>query len=135
MPQESGKKEERAPEPEDPPSNITLDTIKNSWQNIIDNLGKVKMSVATYLNEGELVKLERNILTVAFAKNYSLHKETLEKKENKEIIEKNICGLLNANLRVNFILTTEEKQKDTSENHPFIKTALEMFDGRVIKED
>jgi len=139
FPQEPiAKKEEGATEPLDPSaaiSTVSLENIKDAWQNIINNLARIKMSVATYLNEGEAVKLERNILTVSFPKNYSLHKESLEKKENKALIEKIISELLNAGLRINFILCAEEKHKDNSENHPFIKNALEMFDGRVIKED
>jgi len=133
--QEPPKKEDPKIDPVDPPSNISLDSVKQAWENIINNLGRIKMSVATYLSEGEPIRLERNILTVSFPKNYTLHKESLETKENREIIEKNISGLLNANLRVNFILTSEEKRKESSENHPFIKSALEMFDGRVIKEE
>ena len=133
--QEPPKKEEGKTEPIDPPLNITLDNVKEAWGNVINNLGRIKMLVATYLSEGEPIKLERNTLTVSFPRNYSLHKETLEKKENKEIVEKSISGLLNTNLRINFILSAEEKQKDNSENHPFIKSALEMFDGKVIKEE
>jgi len=133
--QEPPKDEDSKALPSDPPANISLDNVRQVWENIINNLGRIKMSVATYLSEGQPVKLERNILTVSFPKNYSLHKESLEKKENKEIIEKNIRELLNTNVRVNFILSAEEKQKDNSENHPFIKSALEMFNGRVIKEE
>jgi DNA polymerase III subunit gamma/tau len=113
---------------------IALDNIKNGWQNIIANLGKIKMSVATYLSEGEPMKLQGNILTVSFPKDYSLHRETLEKRDNKAIIEKIISELFNTNLNVNFILTQELKRKDDIENNAFIKSALDMFQGRVIKE-
>ena len=122
-------------EPKNSPSNSTsLDNIKNSWQSIIDNLARVKMSVATYLNEGSPIKLEHNVLTVSFPKNYSLHKETLEKKENKAIIEKIICELFNINVRVNFVLSKETLQKEVEENNPLLRSALEAFQGRVIRE-
>jgi DNA polymerase-3 subunit gamma/tau len=122
-------------EPKNPSSNsISLDNIKNSWQSIIDNLARVKMSVATYLNEGSPIKLEHNVLTVSFPKNYSLHKETLEKKENKAIIEKIICELFNINARVNFVLSKETLQKEVEENNPLLRSALEAFQGRVIRE-
>jgi len=123
---------------EDPPlSNnlISLDNISGSWKNIIENLGRIKMSVATYLNEGEPIKMQGNALTISFPKNYSLHKESLERKENKELIEKSISGLFNANVRVNFILSNEGKHKEEDKDNPFIKSALEMFNGRIIKED
>jgi DNA polymerase-3 subunit gamma/tau len=122
---------------EPPPTvlSITLDNIKESWNNVIENLSRIKMSVATYMNEGEPFKLQGNILTIAFPKNYSLHKESLESKENKEIIEKNISQLFNENLRVNFILSSEARQREGGGNNPFIKSALDMFSGRLIKEE
>jgi DNA polymerase-3 subunit gamma/tau len=129
------KKAEVSPEPPPTALSITLDNIKEGWGNIIENLSRIKMSVATYMNEGEPFKLQGNILTIAFPKNYSLHKESLESKENKEIIEKNISQLFNENLRVNFVLSAEAKQPQDSGSSPFIKSALDMFNGRLIKED
>lgn len=114
---------------------VSLENINAGWQNVINNLAGIKMSVSTYLNEGEPQKLSGNILTIAFPRNYSLHRESLEKKENKAIIEKCMSELFNANLRVNFILSDESRQKEANGNNPFIKSALDMFQGRVIKED
>lgn len=113
---------------------ISLDNIKDAWQNIIGSLSRIKMSVATYLNEGTPTKVENTILTVALPKDYSLHKESLEKKENKAIIEKAVSELFNTNLRINFILS-QEIAKENNEDDPFIKSALETFNGRVVKEE
>jgi DNA polymerase-3 subunit gamma/tau len=93
------------------------------------------MSVATYLDEGQPQKIDGSVLTVAFPKNLSLHKETLERKENRELVEKSLSDLFNASLRVNFILSQEAKHKDDTESSAFIKSALDVFNGRVIRED
>jgi DNA polymerase-3 subunit gamma/tau len=114
--------------------NISLESVKDSWQNIVNNLARVKMSVSTYLNEGEPIKIQGNTIVVAFPKNHSLHKESLEKKENRSIIEQSISGLFNADLKVNFILSHETRQKEEGRDHPFVKSALDMFKGRIIKE-
>jgi len=132
--QEEAKNPEVKEDPSPAGQAISLENIKESWQKIIENLGRIKMSVATYLNEGQPLKLQGNVLTVAFPKNYSLHKESLERKENKAIIEKSLSELFNTALKANFILSQEFKQKEDSQNNPFIKTALEMFGGKVIKE-
>lgn len=113
----------------------SLDNIKNIWQNIIDNLSKVKMSVATYLNEGAPVNLEGNILIVSFPMNHSLHKESLERKENKAIIEKVISELSNNNIKVNFTLSKEIAQKNGITTDNFIDSALKTFNGRMVKEE
>jgi len=91
--------------------------------------------VATYLSEGSLVKLEHNTLTISFPKNYSLHKESLERKENKALVEKTLSELCQANLRVNFILSKETAQRDDTENNPALKSALDAFGARVIRKD
>lgn len=111
---------------------VSLENIKDSWQRIIETLGKIKISVATYLNEGTPAKIENNVLTVSFPKNYSLHKESLERKENKALIEKTLCELFNARMKIHFILTKEEMHKDESESNPFLKSALEAFKGRIL---
>jgi DNA polymerase-3 subunit gamma/tau len=115
-------------------TSLALDNIKSIWEKIIETIGRVKMSLATYLSEGTPLKLENNILTVSFPKNYSLHKETLEKKENKIIIEKIISELFNANLKIDFTLSKEIIQDDDKQSSPFLKSALEAFRARVIKE-
>jgi len=113
--------------------NITLEDIKTAWSGIIEALSKIKMSVATYFNEGLPLKLEKDILTVSFPKDYSLYKETLDKKENKTLIEKTIFDKLNNSIKLNFILSKEIVSKE-SQNSAFIKNAMDTFNGRLIKE-
>jgi len=137
--QDNPKVKEEVSDP--PPSlthneNIPLDSIKTSWPQIISNLEKAKISAATYLQEGELIKFEKNILTIGFPKNYSLHKEALASQENRAFIEKAIADLLNIRIRLNFILSDEAAKIKENNNHsPFLQSALDMFKGRVIKED
>jgi len=113
---------------------VSLDQVKEAWNNIVNSLAGIKMSVSTYLSEGEPTKVQGNILTVAFPKNYSLYKESLEKKENRALIEKTASELCNAELRINFILAAQAKQEQDARSNPFVKSALEMFGGRVVKE-
>lgn len=113
----------------------TLDAVKTAWQGIIDAVSRVKMSLATYLNEGNLVALEKNVITVAFPKNYAFHKESLEVKDNRDLVEKILRDSLNANLRLNFILSQEAMHKEVDAEHPFIKSAIAAFGGRIVKEE
>jgi len=130
---QESKKNEDPPEVKGAAINITLEDIKGIWQKVSEALAKIKMSVATYFNEGAAVKLEKNILTVSFPRDYSLHKETLEKKDNKDLIEKILSELTSSNLRINFILSQEIISKEEVHG-AFIENALKTFNGRVIKE-
>ena len=116
-------------------SSFSLEDIKQAWGRLVEMLAPVKMSVSSYLNEGEPVGIKHNMLTVAFPKDYSLHKEALETKENRGVIEAILADLFpGGRLRVNFILSQEAAQtKETTS--PEIQTALQMFGGRVIKEE
>lgn len=114
---------------------VTLENVKNVWSNIVNNISKIKMSVSSYLSEGEPTQIHGNLITVALPKSCSLHKESLEKKEHKDMIEKVASELCNADLRINFILTAQMRQESDTRSNPFVKSAIEMFGGRVIKEE
>lgn len=129
------KAEEEKPVEEKAQDSPSLDNIKNAWHNIVEAIGRVKMYLAGYLNEGDPVKVDRNILTISFPKDCSLHKESLEQKNNRDIIEKIIADSLKTNLRVNFVLSKEAAQpKDSAEGNPMIKSALDAFGARIIRE-
>lgn len=127
-------KEEKKIEPPEEVVNITLDNVKSIWQNVIDSLSRVKMSVSTYLSEGEPLNLKGAHLTISFPKSHSLHKETLEKRENKEIIEQSLFESLNTRLRVSFVLSAETKPREAEEGGHFVQSLLNTFHGRLIKE-
>jgi len=108
--------------------NISLDAVKEIWRGIIEALAGIKMSVSTYLNKGELVKVDADILTVSFPKNYSLYKESLERKENKMLVEKVLSEASNTDLRINFILSNiEKKEEEDVKADPLVKSVMEMF--------
>ena len=120
--------------PDDPASRVSFEQVKEAWQNIIESVTRTKISIGTYLNEGLPIKLENGLLTVSFSREHSLHKESLERKENRELIEKGIAGLLHADIRIDFLLSKEEKSVSHSENNTTVRSALDLFNGRLIRE-
>ncbi len=126
--------QENKVEPVENNPGVSLENIKDSWQDIITAVGRVKMSLATFMHEASPIRLANNILTVSFPKNCSLHKESVERKENRLIIEKVLSELFNATLRASFILSQEASREESGDETPFIKSVLETFKGRVIKE-
>lgn len=114
---------------------ISLENVKDLWGSIVNNLAKIKMSVSTYLSEGEPAKVQGNMITVEFPKSCSLHKESLDKKENKAMIEKAASELCNTDLRLNFVLVADLNRDTDVRSNPFVKSAIEMFGGRVVRED
>jgi len=112
---------------------VSLEEIKERWTDFINSLSKIKMSLATYLNEGEPHKLEDGLLTISLPKSYSLHKESLERKDNKAVVEKIIHEAMGTYIKLNFVLSDNPAKED--ESNIFLKKALHTFNGRVIKEE
>jgi DNA polymerase-3 subunit gamma/tau len=118
---------------DDMPS-ISLEAVKEGWQRMIDHVSRVKISVASYLNEGSPAILDGDQLTVVFPRNCSLHKETLEERINKNLIEDKLAELFHSGFRLNFVLSQEEKNSETTLQNPVVQSAMDMFNARVIKE-
>jgi DNA polymerase III subunit gamma/tau len=126
------KNQDEYPPPEEPIAPISYEDAGQLWQDIVTAVSREKMHLGTYLSEGELAKVERNTLTVEFPKNCSLHKESLEEKNNRALIERIAGGICKAAVRFHFILSKKEPAKN---DNPQIRSALETFSGRVIKEE
>jgi DNA polymerase-3 subunit gamma/tau len=112
-------------------SDVTFQEIKGKWSELIKMLGKIKMSVATFLQEGSLVKLEKNTLTIGLPKEAGLHKELLEEQTNRALIESSLKQLLDKDIKINFETTSQELQGETPHGHA-IKSTIDTFKGRLI---
>lgn len=111
---------------------VTLERVTAVWQSVVDKIGKAKMSVATYLNEGSPLKVEKNVLFIGFPGKLKFHKNVLEKRENSEFIEQNLKDVLGLRLRVTFILSDEHSDRQEADIEPGIKSTIAAFKGKVI---
>lgn len=110
---------------------ISLEKINQIWNEFIHKIGKIKMSVATYLSDGVPFKFDKNILLIGLPKDAKFHKEALERKENRAIIENTFREMLNTEIKVDFKVTDDKK---VNEEEPVIKSALDAFKGKVINQ-
>jgi DNA polymerase III gamma/tau subunit len=119
---------------------IKLETIKEKWDAILEEISKVKMSASTYLKEAVLLGIEKNILRLWFSKKLSFHKETLEQKDNQSALEGALKKCLDTNLKIKFETTAEEyeennpelKQHHKEKDASIIRSALDVFKGRLV---
>ncbi len=119
-----------------PPARIVgLEQVQAAWQELIADLSKVKMSAATFLGDATLAKVEDNIITLSFPKGLSLHKDSLERKDNKAILEKICSDRFAASMRVALVLSKEDAVKKEDIHDEYLKSVLSAFNGRVVKEE
>ncbi|MBN2096919.1 MAG: hypothetical protein JW714_00410, partial [Candidatus Omnitrophica bacterium] len=108
---------------------------------------KEKMFLASSLEFAEISGLNGQVLTIAFPQKFNFYKENLEHPENKKLIEDKAKEVFRQDLRVNFILDknlreaappveTRKAQEGSLEDSPessIIQSALDIFQGRIIK--
>ena len=120
--------------------NISFGTLKEGWQQLIDEMKKHKIAYGNFLDEGKPEKLEGNTLTIAFGMDNGFHISYLER--NHKEVEAIINKILGSQLKIKFKKTKPENSEGDSKNSnyidkveekiPVIKTIVEVFDGEIV---
>ena len=130
---------------------LLFQKIKTSWNKILNIIKAKKMSVATFLAEGTLIRISDDALMLGFDENNVLHKEALEESASKDIVQEAIESVTGE--RIRFCVETLEGQAlgeaplmpaDVEEDasgesalnepnkiDPIVESALDIFDGKV----
>ena len=117
---------------------VSLDAV---WQLLISALKNEKISVASYLAEGEPLGMEGTVAKISFPERLSFHRESLETLENKKLVEKHLSQLLEMEVAVHYESVKELSgqsgvsagfKTQTPEN-PALKSAMSIFGGRIVK--
>ena len=120
-------------------------SLEAVWQPLLGALRNEKISVASYLAEGEPVELKNGAATVLFPSKLNFHKESLELADNKRLIEKHLSALLGEN--VCLVLESSKEvpaasngqaaastapKSAAAEADGVIKSAMNLFGGRIV---
>jgi DNA polymerase-3 subunit gamma/tau len=122
---------------------IDMKRVKNAWPILVKTMAVKRMSISSYLAEGEPDSVKGNTIIIGFPKELSFHREVLEEKSNKEAVEQALSQIMDIPVKMNFI-ATDKKQKeqapDTNDakeglktKEPVIDSALNIFGGRLFK--
>jgi len=123
---------------------IEMARVNDAWPILVKAMAVKKMSVSSYLAEGEPDSIKGNTVIIAFPKELNFHREVLEEKRNKESIEAALSQILDTPLKLSFVASdkmvkkpeevkSEPTKEDLKENAPVINAALDMFGGRILK--
>ena len=118
--------------------------LKSVWDSVLKEiLAEGKRSIHACVAQGQLIELTDSRATVRFAASFP--KERTEKEDFRAVIEK-ILAQVGYNVRLACILGVDIQQKtqtvaqkpveqaQKADKHPVVRQALEMFGGKVIKE-
>ncbi len=118
---------------------LTLGRAKEVWPDVIERIKAEKISAATFLLEGSPVEVIANRVVLGFPPEFSFHKEALEEKENRVLIEKALSQSLARGVKVVFKLIekaieTPEPSQAKPKGSSIVQSAIEIFDGKIIEE-
>ncbi len=116
--------------------------ISNTWDKIMTEIQDKKRSVWVLLRDVELLNFTDNEVVLELPGNYLIHKERLEKPEEKRIIEaciEKVTGkkipvrlTISKNGRRIAIKNKDEKIGNDVINDPIVKRTREIFDGSIV---
>jgi DNA polymerase-3 subunit gamma/tau len=84
--------------------------LTQAWPTILDRIKKTKMAVYSFIIANNLITIENNKLIIGFDKEYTFHKESLEKKNNKIILQELIKEVTGRLLTIECIINDNGKE-------------------------
>ncbi|MEE9315925.1 MAG: DNA polymerase III subunit gamma/tau [bacterium] len=135
--------------------NSQIKEITERWEEVLESVRKLDIPLHSCLLEGSPVRMERELLHIVFPKNYSFHKDRVEKKSNiieqalKEVLGKEIkikCITGETNIASRSQEKTEEEvavpnqepvfnSEEKKEVDPVVEKVIKMFEGEITKEE
>ena len=91
------------------------------------------MALATYLQEGTPCDLKGGKLVIGFSKENSFARDFLNSKDNLKFIDELFTETLSMPISIE-LKVIEKENTSAKQEEPVVKSALEMFGGRVVKE-
>ncbi|TDX51318.1 DNA polymerase III subunit gamma/tau [Orenia marismortui] len=119
------------------PNNISINDIKENWEEILEYLkSQKKMRLQALLRDAEPIKIENNKLLISFK--HEFHKESVERERNtvSTVLKKFLGVSLQVKCTFPGNIKNEEVKKNQEQEvieHPLVKKAIEIFNGEVVQ--
>lgn len=127
-------------------SDFTVGQIESAWPRIIETVKAKRMSTGIYLSEAAPVEVDGSVIVLGLPEEFRFHKESLEKDNNKKLVEDCFSECLGVRAKLRFVVTESSVEKrsvaatvEQVEPEPpsrelpdIITKALDVFDGAKI---
>ena len=108
--------------------------LTQAWPTILDRIKKTKMAVYSFILANNLITVENNKLIIGFNKEYTFHKESLEKKNNKILLQDLIKEETGRFLTIECIINDNDKEDSVLEAEQENKKKAERIRNEEGKE-
>jgi hypothetical protein len=124
---------------------IDMTRVKNAWPILVKAMAVKKMSISSYLAEGEPDSVKGNTIIIGFPRELNFHREVLEEKHSKDAIEQALSQIMDVPVKMSFIATdkkpkgpapdADDAKEELKTKEPVIDSALNIFGGRIFKSN
>jgi DNA polymerase-3 subunit gamma/tau len=133
---------------------ISLDEVVTKWPLVLKNVKKEKIMTSAFLIEGKPIHVDNRKIAVAFGEDFTFHKDSCKRKENKTLIEKALQEVFNSKFKLHCVSehtpeeagvkeekskypTDREKAAEIISKDPVVKKTMEIFGVKIldIKEE
>ncbi|MGL4977337.1 MAG: DNA polymerase III subunit gamma/tau [Cetobacterium sp.] len=111
---------------------ISYNDVKNSWEKIVDEAKKVKITFGAFLVKSYFKDFSNNTLTVGFSNDQSFAKNMMESEPYRTLFLDVVRKILKSKVIVKYELQEVNKNKDRVEGEDFSKKIIDFFGGEII---
>jgi DNA polymerase-3 subunit gamma/tau len=133
-------------EEEATPALVTIDEVRRQWARVLEDVKRKKMLCHALLIDGTPLEVTGDLLTVGLRSAYSFHVESLNRPENREIVEGALARVLARPLRFRCLLydappavpladlPPPPADPDADGGDSFVERARQMFGAEIVDE-
>ena len=116
----------------DSTSKITYDEVKKSWDRIVEESKKVKMTFGAFLIKAYFKDFSNNTLIIGFSEDQRFAKNMMETEPYRSLFLDVARKDLKSRIMIKYELKEVNKNKDRVENEDFSKKIIDFFGGEII---
>ncbi|SHH22944.1 DNA polymerase-3 subunit gamma/tau [Thermosyntropha lipolytica DSM 11003] len=98
------------------------------WQKILAGVKEKKIPTHALLSQGKFIGIKDDVIYIGFKKGYRFHKERMEERGNREILEEVLAKIFKKPLEIQFIFLDDDQYNDI-----MVKKAIEYFGEDVVQ--
>jgi len=124
VPRQRGKSESNASQDKSEKN----DAREVLWNRLLVGVKEKKIPTHALLSQGKLLGVKGDTIFIGFRKGYKFHKERMEEKGNREIVDAVIREIFKREVEVQFIFL-----EDSQYNDIIVKKAIEYFGEDIVE--
>ena len=98
------------------------------WNHLFAGVKEKKIPTHALLSQGKLLGARDDVLYIGYKKGYRFHKERMEEKDNRELVEAVARDILKRNVEIEFVFLDDEQYNDI-----IVKKAIEYFGEDIVE--